>query len=91
MTTDEPVNLFRAVKAHSLDLESSRGITSGADLEVLGGRIEDARRLLVWLSPAPEPRQAASPTAQTPPSSSFSDDLNHIPSSALDPPKPFRQ
>ncbi len=49
MTTDEPVNLFQAVKVHSLDLEGSRGITSGADLEVLDGRIENARRLLKWL------------------------------------------
>jgi hypothetical protein len=91
MTADEPVNLFQAVKAHSLDLESSRGITSGADLEVLDGRIEDARRLLEWLSPAPEPRQAASPAAQTPQPSSFSADPNHIPPSASDPPKTSRQ
>jgi hypothetical protein len=67
MTTDEPVNLFQAVLAHSLDLERSRGITSGGDLEVLDVRIEDARRLLEWLSPTPEPRQATSPAAQTPP------------------------
>jgi len=87
MTTDEPVNLFQAVKAHSLDLESSRGITSGADLEVLDGRIEDARRLLKWLSPAHELHLATSPAAQTPPPSSFSADPNHISPSTFDPPK----
>jgi hypothetical protein len=79
MTTDEPVNLFQAVKAHSLDLESSRGIIPGADLEVLDGRIENVRRLLEWLSPAPEPRQAASPAAQTPQPSSFPADQDQIP------------
>jgi hypothetical protein len=71
MTTDEPVNLFQAVKAHSLDLESSRSITSRVDLGVLDGRIEDARRLLEWLSPAPELHRVTSPATQTPPPSSF--------------------
>jgi hypothetical protein len=78
ITTDEPVNLFQAVKAHSLDLESSRGITPGAD-QVLDGRIEDVRRLLEWLSPAPEPRQAAFPAARTPQPSSFPTDQDQIP------------
>jgi hypothetical protein len=64
-----PVNLFQAVKAHSLDLESSRGITSGADLEVLDRRIEAARQLSEWIARALELDPLASPATQTPPSS----------------------
>jgi hypothetical protein len=64
-----PVNLFQAVKAHSLDLESSRGITPGADLEVLDRRIEAARQLSEWIARALELDPLASPATQTPPSS----------------------
>jgi hypothetical protein len=88
---DAQVSLFQAVKAHTLDLEKSRGITSGADLEILDRRIEDARRLLEWLSPAPEPHHAAFPAAQTPPPSSFPTDPNQIEPSAPDSPKTSRE
>jgi hypothetical protein len=87
MTTDTRVNLFQAVKAHNLDLESARGITSGADLEALDVRLQDARRLLEWLAQAPAPHHAAFPVAQTPPPSSFPADPNRISPLASDPPK----
>jgi hypothetical protein len=87
MTTDTRVNLFQAVKAHNLDLESTRDITSGADLEALDGRLQDAWRLLEWLAQAPVPHQAASPEARTPPPLSFPADPNRISPLASDPPK----
>ena len=47
MAIEAQVELFQAVKAHTLDLESARGVTSGFDPEDLDRRIEDARQLLV--------------------------------------------
>jgi hypothetical protein len=47
--------LYEALKSHKFDLEITRSITSGPDLEVLNRRIEAARLLLEWLSQALEP------------------------------------
>ena len=47
MAIETQVELFQAVKAHTLGLESARGVTSGSDPEDLDRRIEDARQLLV--------------------------------------------
>jgi hypothetical protein len=47
MAIEAQVELFQAVKAHTLGLESARGVTSSSDPEDLDRRIEDARQLLV--------------------------------------------
>jgi hypothetical protein len=41
--------LYQALEAHKLDLEITRSLTSGPDLEVLDRQIEAARLLLEWL------------------------------------------
>jgi hypothetical protein len=87
MAIEAQVELFQAVKAHTLGLESARGVTSGSDPEDLDRRIEDARQLLEWLSQALEPHPAAFQAAQTPPPSSALTDRDQIPSSAPDPPE----
>jgi hypothetical protein len=66
MATEAQVELFQAVKAHTLDLETTRGVTGGLDQEVLDRRIQNARLLLEWLSQALGPGPVASPEVQTP-------------------------
>jgi hypothetical protein len=65
MTRDAQRQLYQALDAHKFDLEITRGVTSGPNLEVLDRRIEAARLLLEWISQALEPRLEASPAAQT--------------------------
>jgi hypothetical protein len=65
MTRDAQRQLYHALDAHKFDLEITRGVTSGPNLEVLDRRIEAARLLLKWISQALEPRLEASPAAQT--------------------------
>jgi hypothetical protein len=81
--------LYQALNAHKLELEMTRGVTSGLDLEVLDRRIEAAQRLLEWLSQALEPPPPASRAFQTPPPSSAPDEQGQTP--PPDPPKPSRQ
>jgi hypothetical protein len=83
--------LYQALKAHTSELEITRGAVSGLDVEVLDRRVEAAQRLLEWLSQALEPQPPAFPTAQTPPPSSSPADRDQIPPSAPDPPVPSRQ
>jgi hypothetical protein len=66
MAIEAQSELFQAVKAHTLDLEITRGVV-GLGREILDRRIEAARQLSEWLSQALEPQPAASPAAQTPP------------------------
>jgi hypothetical protein len=91
LASEAQVSLFQAVKSHTLDLETTCGVKSGPDLEILDSRIKAARRLLEWLSQVPELQRAAFPAAQKPPPSSFPTDLNQIPPSAPDSPKTSRQ
>jgi hypothetical protein len=87
MTTRETQHeLYRVLEAHKFDLEITRGVTSGPNLEVLDRRIEAARLLLEWLSQALEPHPAAFPAAQTPPPSSAPTDPDQTPPSAPDSP-----
>ena len=85
MTIEAQFELLQAL-AHKFDLEITRSVTSGLDLEVLDRRIEAARLLLEWLSQALEPHPSAFPEARTPPPSTVQADQDQIPQSALDPP-----
>jgi hypothetical protein len=60
MATEAQVELYRALKAHTSDLEITRGV-SALDQEILDRRIEAARQLSDWLSRALEPPPAAFP------------------------------
>jgi hypothetical protein len=91
MTRETQRQLYQAVNEHKFDLEVTRSITSGHDLEVLDRRIEAARLLLEWLSTALELGPAACPAVQTPPPSSAPADRDQIPPLAPDPPKTSRQ
>jgi hypothetical protein len=92
MTTEETQQrLYQVLKAHKFDLETTRGVTSGPDLEVLDRRIEAARRLLEWLAQALELEPAASLTVQTPPPSTSPVDQDQTPPSAPDSPKTSRR
>jgi hypothetical protein len=91
MTRETQRQLFQALEAHKFDLEITRSITSGLDLEVLDRRIEAARLLLEGLSPALQLGPPASPAVQTPPPSSAPADQDQIPPSAPDAPKTSRQ
>jgi PEP-CTERM motif len=71
MTRETQHDLYQVLEAHKFDLEITRGVTSGPNLEVLDRRIEATRLLLEWLSQALEPHPEASPAVQMPlPSSS---------------------
>jgi hypothetical protein len=87
MTREAQRQLYQALKAHTSELETARGVTSGPDLEVLDRRIEAARLLLEWISQALEPQPPPFLAVQTPPPSSSPADQHQIPSSAPDPPK----
>ena len=64
MTTRETQHqLYQVLKAHKFELEITRGVTSGPDLEILHRRIEAVRLLLEWLSRALELEPPASPEA----------------------------
>jgi len=82
MTTEAQVNLFQAVKVHTLGLEATRGVTSGPDLDILVSRIEAARQLLEWLERALELEPSASLEIQTKPPSSFPTERYQILSAA---------
>jgi hypothetical protein len=82
MTSVTQGPLYQAVKSHTLNLEIKRGGASGADLEVLNGRIADCRLLLEWLSQALELGPPASPVVETPPPSSSQADQDQIRPSA---------
>ena len=87
MTREAQRQLYQALKAHKAELEITRGVAPGSDLEILHRRIEAARLLLEWLSQALEPQTPASPAVQTPPLSNFPADQDQTPSSAPHPPK----
>jgi hypothetical protein len=89
--TETQRKLYQALKAHKFDLEISRSITSGFDLEILDCRIEAAQLLVEWLSPALELDPSPFPTVQTPPPSDFLADRDQILPSASDPPKTSRR
>jgi hypothetical protein len=91
MTRETQRQLYQALKAHKSDLEATRSITSGHDPEVLDRRIEAARLLVEWLSPALEPGPPAFLAVQRPPPSSALAEQHQIPPSAFDPPKASRQ
>jgi hypothetical protein len=91
MSIEAQIELFQAVKAHNLGLETTRPITSGLDLDVLDRRMEAAQRLLEWLSQALELHPAVFPAVRTPPPSSAPADPHQTPPSALDSPKTSRQ
>jgi hypothetical protein len=61
MTREAQRQPYQALKAHKLDLENARGVTSGPDLEILDRRIEAARLLLEWILRALELEPLASP------------------------------
>jgi hypothetical protein len=86
-TGDARRQLYQALKAHKFDLEITRSVTSGLDLEVLDRRIEAVQLLLEWLSQALEPPPEASPAAQTPPPSRVQAGQDQTPPSAPDPPE----
>jgi hypothetical protein len=89
MTTREGRRqLYEALKAHKFELEITRGVASGLDLEALDRRIEAARLLLEWISRALELEPPASPEVQTPPPSSSPADRAQTPPSPPPPPKP---
>jgi hypothetical protein len=67
MTRETQRRLYQAVKAHTSELEITRGVVEGLDREALDHRIEAARQLSEWLSQALELQPAAFPAAQTPP------------------------
>jgi hypothetical protein len=67
MATDAKAQLFRALKAHTSELEIERDVALDRDLEAIDRRIGAARTLLEWLSKALEREPAPSPPAQTPP------------------------
>jgi hypothetical protein len=79
MTREAQHQLYQALNAHKIELEIIRGGASGPDLEALDRRIEAARLLLEWISPALEPDPPASPEVQTPPPSSAPADPDQIP------------
>jgi hypothetical protein len=91
MTRETQRQLYEAVRAHTLDLEMTRSISSGLDPKVLNRRIGAVLLLLEWLSTALELGPPASPAIQTPPPSSAPADRDQIPPSAPDPPKNSRQ
>jgi hypothetical protein len=89
MTTRETQHeLYRVLEAHKFDLEITRGVTSGPNLEVLDRRIEAARLLLEWLSQALEAPPEGSPAAQTPPPSRVQAGQDQTPRSPSNPPSP---
>jgi hypothetical protein len=62
MTTRETTcELYQAIKAHKTELEITRGVASGPDVENLDRRIEAARLLLEWISRTLELQPPASP------------------------------
>jgi hypothetical protein len=66
MTRETQYQLYRALNAHTSDLEITRSFTSGRDLEVLDRRIEAAHGLLEWVEQALErPAFPAVPTPTT--------------------------
>jgi hypothetical protein len=65
MATDAQIELFRALRAHTAELEIERDSASGHVLEALDRRVEAARLLLDWVSKALGPGPAGFPT-QTP-------------------------
>jgi hypothetical protein len=89
MTREAQRQLYQALKAHTSELEITRGAAS--DLEALDRRIEAARLLLEWLSQALERQPPPFPAVQTPPPSSSPADPNQIPPSARDPPETSRR
>jgi hypothetical protein len=91
MTSEARRHLYQALKAHKLELEITRGVAVGPDLEILDRRIEAARLLLEWIARALELEPPASLAVQTPPPSSSLADQHQTPPSAPDPPKTSRQ
>jgi hypothetical protein len=87
MTREAQRQLYQALMAHTSELEITRGVASGADLEILDRRIEAGRLLLEWLSQALEPQTPAFSAVQTPPPSNFLPDQDQTPPSAPHPPK----
>jgi hypothetical protein len=53
--------LYEALSAHKFELEITRAVASGPDLEILDRRIEAARLLLEWIARALELEPPASP------------------------------
>jgi hypothetical protein len=60
-TREAQHQLYQALKAHKSELEITRGVASGPDVENLDRRIEAARLLLEWISRALELQPPASP------------------------------
>ena len=66
---ESELHLFQALEAHKFELENSRDLTSGQNLDALDRRIAAAELLLETLSQALKLEPLASPEVRGPPSS----------------------
>jgi hypothetical protein len=89
MPAVEQLELLAAVKAHTFELETARVVSSGPHRADLERRMDDALRLLEWLSLVLETDRQACPATRTPPQSSAPVARNRSPTQSLDP-TPYR-